>query len=187
MTKFPFWQARLDAKEGWFDATKTWTAQQRDLETCRLWADIRHRATGVKRLVDFGAGLQRFRPHATAGGIDYLAVDVLPALASDPNGHSWFHLFDGRTPIPQEIDGDVALYCLVIQHLDDTDTLLALNASRAKTVIVIDGAWKSDGYTMAREWAQYEALLQAAGCGAWSHDVLQTPLVRYKVNVGLRP
>ena len=186
MTKFGFWQARLDAKDGWFDATKTWTAQQRESETCRLWAEFRARCRGVRRLVDFGAGLQRFKPHALAAGLEYLAVDVLPALVGAPDRKASFHLFDGKTPIPVEIDGDAALFCLVLQHLDDTDAHLALSATRAKTLMLVEGAWKSDGYTVARERNAYDLLLRDAGCLGWMHEVFKTPLVNYKIIVGMR-
>jgi len=185
VAKKEFWVARKkasDAGEYFFDVTRGWTAQQRNEETARMWVFLKPLLTGVKRVVDWGCGPGRFRPFIEKEGKEYLGVDILPDFKVE--GKFWLYE-EGKT-IPPELDGDCVFCCLVIQHLSDSSVISVLEATTAERAIIVDGAWKSDGYSTARTFDQYVNLMMQAGFSDVEFWVHETPFVKYKVVRGKR-
>lgn len=188
MTTREWWQARLietRALGQQFDVTKTWTDTQRLEETGRIWVAIRSYFSDAKRAVDFGCGPGRFQSYFHGGEIEYTGVDVLedflPGIVKE-GGRFW--LYDEVSRIPEDLDGDAAFYCLIIQHLDDERAILALKATRAKRIVMVEGAWRDDAYSKARPPSALSALLAEVGCTEINCVGLETPLAKYKIVVG---
>lgn len=180
-----FWVARkkaADAGQYFFDVTRGWNAQQRNEETARMWSFVKPLLTRSKRVIDWGCGPGRFRPFIEQADMEWMGVDILSDFAVE--GKFW--LYEDGKSIPPELDGDCVFCCLVIQHLGDGDVIRVLEATTAERVIIVDGVWKSDGYSTARTFDQYVNLMMQAGFSDVEFWVHQTPFVKYKVLRGKR-
>lgn len=189
-----FWAARWkeSAATGMrYDVTKTWSVAEKNDETNLTWAQIRNEFEGCKHVVDWGCGLGRFCNAFRSLNMSYTGVDILPEiihLLQAREAGFRFYLYTGRDDetLPRMIDGDCLFLSHVVQHLDNEAVLKVLRTTKAKKVIVLDGAWKSDAYTLARDEEAYGALLELAGFTITRTHVFQTSRCRYKLFVGTR-
>ena len=186
-----WWQTRLNASRktgSQYDVTCTWTGEQRAHDTGLIASTLKGLLTSPRRVVDFGAGRGRFAAPITQDwGCEYLGVDILPDLIKEMADRGLRAFLYAGAPLPEEIDGDTAIYCLVLQHLADSDAVRALRATRARQIAIVHGAWHSDGYTTCRDHQQLADLVKQAGTwDSFGFHTLQAPLAKYKILVARR-
>ena len=190
LTTKAWWQQRLDGSRktgSQYDVTCSWSNEQRAQETGRIAAEVHKVMQGVDRLVDFGAGRGRLGTVVTQSwGIGYVGVEILPDLVAEMQAKGLKAFLYAGDPLPAEVDGDAALYCLIVQHLTDDEAVEVFKATKAGRIVLVEGVWKSDHYTLARTQEQYVKILSEAGCKHVGISVLETPMAKYKIVTGIR-
>lgn len=185
-----FWKDRLvetRKRREQFDVTKTWSDQERLEATGWLWSKIRKFFAMAERAVDFGCGRGRFLSRFKEIGVEYTGVDIIGDFLTNivkEGGRFWVYR-EGRN-VPKSIDGDAALFCLIIQHLDDDRARTALRATKARRLVIVDGVWADDEYSKSRDLEELKTLLEFVGCEKVETEVVTTPFGKYKVAVGDR-